>query len=931
MTRERSGSKHLDALWDRTSGVDRRPVIFLLVLPLVVFVLPALFGHPAVTGDNQIQNYPLRVLSGQMLRDGHLPLWDPWIWSGTPLLGGLNAGALYPGILLYTVLPGLVAWTANLVVVYWVAAIGAYVLGRMYGLRPLACVIGAASFAFVGSMTAQMVHLGVVQGAAWMPWIVAGELRLAQIFLPGAATQAREPLGVQTWRASMPWVLLTGGAGGLVFLAGEPRSMADAAWVAALAALWWVTRSKRTDSSRMRRASFLLAVGCSAALGLALGAAQLLPGVRYLQTTERSTASLWYFGSGSLPPRWSVLLLVPDIFGGDGILHQPRFFASYNLPEVTGYVGLLACVAAFTLLARSVGRARSPLARTWSLWIVVVVVGLLLSFGTFTPLGGPLSHIPFYGGMRLQSRNLTIVDFGLAMLLAFWVDTRLREKTARGDESAAEYRTRWYDVVGLAPAFCAAALCFALLVAPSRIETAFGLTASQALSARGLWPWMLLQLVVALAVIVVVIRWPLIRPKNAGRWLIAVVGSDLLLFSVACSTGFVTGGGVPLLPVAADAALLGTGRFAIYDPLVENLPGLIKVGETDLNALTRQSSVQGYGSAVDEIYNDATDTHLDGAFSPCALESGTFASLGLRTLLAISGSVAPRIVAGLSPAPESAGCGIDWPARDATGRKWLFESTEEIDQVDLSMPPGVAAASSGSGGLRVGVVDASGAVVWPVISARSHDPTGLSVQFAGSVQATGLVVSGAGAGQIEDTSTVRGPLTSITLDGPLQDALDRGGWRYAGRVAGFARYTLDLPAPTVWIQGGGAGATVSRSSTTDEGGETDYVVSDRPVVVARSEAFGPGWKVEVLEPSTGATKTVQVKRSGVVQAVDLPAGRFRIVWSYWPPGLNSGLAASAAGTLVVLAGVLFLIECRRRDVRRRAQSVQGSGRSVSSP
>ena len=160
----------------------------MLVLPVIVFVLPALFGHPVVTGDNQIQNYPLRVLSGQMLRAGHLPLWDPWIWSGTPLLGGLNAGSLYPGIWLYAVLPGLVAWTANLVFVYWVAAIGVYVLARMYGLRPLASVIGAVSFAFVGSMTAQMVHLGVVQGAAWIPWMMVGELRLAQIFLPGAAT-----------------------------------------------------------------------------------------------------------------------------------------------------------------------------------------------------------------------------------------------------------------------------------------------------------------------------------------------------------------------------------------------------------------------------------------------------------------------------------------------------------------------------------------------------------------------------------------------------------------------------------------------------------------------------------------------------------------------------------------------------------------------
>jgi hypothetical protein len=131
--------------WARIGRPDRRAILFLLAVPLVVFIVPALFGHAVVAGDNQIQNYPLRVLSGQILRAGHLPLWDQWIWSGSPLLGGLNAGALYPGTFLYAVLPGLVAWTVNLVFVYWVAVVGVYVLARMYGLGALASAIGAAT------------------------------------------------------------------------------------------------------------------------------------------------------------------------------------------------------------------------------------------------------------------------------------------------------------------------------------------------------------------------------------------------------------------------------------------------------------------------------------------------------------------------------------------------------------------------------------------------------------------------------------------------------------------------------------------------------------------------------------------------------------------------------------------------------------------
>src|ERR1700721_1284417 len=177
MTDRRAPQERLSHAWAHSAVSERRAGVFLLALPVGVFVVPALFGHPVVAGDNQIQNYPLRVLSGQMLRAGHLPMWDPWIWSGSPLLGGLNAGSLYPGTWIFAVLPGLVAWTANLVFLYWVAAIGVYVLARTYGLAPLASVLGAVSFSFVGSMTAQMLHLVFFHRAASISWMVSCELR----------------------------------------------------------------------------------------------------------------------------------------------------------------------------------------------------------------------------------------------------------------------------------------------------------------------------------------------------------------------------------------------------------------------------------------------------------------------------------------------------------------------------------------------------------------------------------------------------------------------------------------------------------------------------------------------------------------------------------------------------------------------------------
>ena len=80
--------------WRRQGDVVA--VVLLVTLPAVIFGVPALLGHAIGPGDDLTQNLPLRVLAGREIRDGHLPLFDPYIWSGAPLLAGWNAAAAYP-------------------------------------------------------------------------------------------------------------------------------------------------------------------------------------------------------------------------------------------------------------------------------------------------------------------------------------------------------------------------------------------------------------------------------------------------------------------------------------------------------------------------------------------------------------------------------------------------------------------------------------------------------------------------------------------------------------------------------------------------------------------------------------------------------------------------------------------------------------------
>ena len=138
--RDRAGINAPGAIprrWSLVARADKWAIALFIAIPVLMGVPPALAGRPLFPGsgtaDNLTQNYPLRVLAGELLRHGRLPLWDPYIWSGTPLLAGWNAGALYPGTWLFAILPAGAAWAINVAAVSVICGAGMHVFLRRLG------------------------------------------------------------------------------------------------------------------------------------------------------------------------------------------------------------------------------------------------------------------------------------------------------------------------------------------------------------------------------------------------------------------------------------------------------------------------------------------------------------------------------------------------------------------------------------------------------------------------------------------------------------------------------------------------------------------------------------------------------------------------------------------------------------------------------
>ena len=124
-------------------------------------------------GDIHAYFYPYHVLPAALLTHGELPLWNPYAFSGIPLLADGQTALFHPASWLFFVLPAGAALNYSILSQFSLAGVGMFWLLRTLGLRQLPACVGAVTFMFCGGLTARVVHLSILGGAALMPWALA--------------------------------------------------------------------------------------------------------------------------------------------------------------------------------------------------------------------------------------------------------------------------------------------------------------------------------------------------------------------------------------------------------------------------------------------------------------------------------------------------------------------------------------------------------------------------------------------------------------------------------------------------------------------------------------------------------------------------------------------------------------------------------------
>ena len=877
----------------------------LVAIPILIYGIPSVLGHPNLPGDDQIQNFPLRVLVGGQLSSGTFPTFNPYIWGGAPLLGGWNAGALYPFTMLFAFLPAAGAWAINEMAVYWVAALGMYGFLRAVRLHPLSSWLGAATFAFAGSFDVQLVHFGLVAGMSWIPLILLALVKLTRDL---------------TWPCRARWVGVLGVAGAMSVLAGEPRAI-DTMLVVVVLYFAWLAIRRRDHIVR-----FVGSTAAGATLAALISAVQWLPGAMAVSTSQRATGTYVLFSSGSLNPRWLSLLFVPNLLGGSGSFGTSSWFVSYSLSEVMGYAGLLAIAAAFGLLGTL--RHRRPLP-DWLVWEVIVVAGILLALGGNTPLGHLFSHLPLFGDQRLQSRSIAITDVALAALLAYWVEEVLRRRIDSTAGIKRLARLDRFQVLSLMPVGVAGIFSVAALASPAGVAQLLGATASQATRASRQRPLFALSLILVVATAAFVMGLPRLRVPRRAWVLGAIALMDLAAFNLtslwsitigpaavsnlgAAAVGPTSRASPALLDLAAS--LGSSSRYAIYNPLHYNVLPLKALQIPDLNLFDGRFSAQGYSSIVDANYAEATGSHAPEGkgletLSPSAIANGVLNQMDTTTLVTLPPYLVVEQIPGTTASKGSASgprTGIR-TIKDGTSARWIFGRSLDIKSFSLPLTTRVSGQGAPAN-WSIGLIEADGSITWQQSYRLTQGVHSIEVKLFAPSSGTGLVIKSTLSQQTvgPPTMTTRGGVI-YTADGDLADALV-SGWSFAGDLGQYAYFTnrhADAPLtlhPLPGLSISGASVRALRGPTVEP--TSAAVRSPHGIEVVRSVTAIPGWSA-TWHSAQGPTRSLTVKRHGLVQAVAVPAGRGVVTWTYDAPGVQWGVVLTLVGLalLVVLVGM----------------------------
>lgn len=341
------------------------------------------------------QQYPWKELVISAEKKMEIPLWNPYILAGTPLLANFQSGSFYVLNILFFVMPFDVAWSILIFLSPLIGGIFMFCYLNNFRLNKWGSLMGAISYVFSGFFIAWMEWGTITHVALWLPLILLSIDRITY-------KEVKERL---------KWSLIYLFSFVSAFFAGHLQTFF---YLGIFSLGYFIVRWIQFD----KRKNILVLYILLNILFLTLTFIQWIPTFQFISLSARNIDVLNFSNPGwFIPWQHAIQFIAPDYFGNPTTLN---YWGTWNYGELVGYVGIAPLILA--IYAMFYRKDKKTLFFGTSFFLAII-----FSFPTFFAKIPYLLKIPFLSTSQ-PTRLLFIVDFSLAVLAALGFDYLLKTK-----------------------------------------------------------------------------------------------------------------------------------------------------------------------------------------------------------------------------------------------------------------------------------------------------------------------------------------------------------------------------------------------------------------------------------------------------------------------------------------------------------------------
>ncbi len=322
------------------------------------------------------QTYPWRKLAIDQLKNGQLPLWNPYSFSGYPLMANLQSAPFYPANMIYWLTDFSTGWSIQIMLQIVLGGLFMLLFLKNLKLREEAVTLGALAWAGSGFFISWLESNVPIQSALWLPlalWAIDKRKGLALVIALGSSVLAGHlQIFSYVWITAAAYAFYRRNFLSSIFFL-----------ISSILVSWW-----------------------------------LIPAGQFILSSNRAVdQSVWLKPDWFLPWQNLVQFVAPDFFGNPA---TGNYFGVWNYMEFVGYIGIIPLIFAMvSLLSRN---------KKTFFWLGLLAVSLIFALPT------PLAKLPFqlnipFLASAQPSRLIVLADFCLAILSAFGLDYFLGKKS----------------------------------------------------------------------------------------------------------------------------------------------------------------------------------------------------------------------------------------------------------------------------------------------------------------------------------------------------------------------------------------------------------------------------------------------------------------------------------------------------------------------